>query len=312
MRPDVKVESTIRVSSEFEAPPGLAAVGVFERIDAANEAGLAVLAMGEAYWTLLDGERYVLCVEGRALGPVRAELAAMARLGGARRRPAPKGDEDFSFGGISFLVYGLLLVGFFGLQQSAAWTERGINDSVAVFQSGEIWRTVTALTLHADLLHLVSNLVAGTGFGLLVARCFGAGPGWLLILCSGTAGNLLNAWVHFPEVHRSLGASTAVFGALGLLTGFGIHGAMRAPARRFSVPAWAVPALGGMTLLGLLGMGDIRVDVAAHLSGFLCGGLLGWVATAGRAVLRGRRWLHRCAAAAALGLPFLAWIPCLP
>jgi hypothetical protein len=36
-----------------------------------------------------------------------------------------------------------------------------------------------------------------------------------------------------------------------------------------------IPFFGGLTLLGLFGVGDGNVDVAAHISGFLCGVVLG-------------------------------------
>jgi membrane associated rhomboid family serine protease len=144
---------------------------------------------------------------------------------------------------------------------------------------GEWARAVTALTLHADSVHLLSNLVAGLGFGFCVARYFGSAWGWGLILLSGALGNSLNAWVYFPEPHLSVGASTAVFGALGLLTGAGSWHALLGPRLRWSVPRWFVPLFGGITLLGLTGLGRGMgvVDVAAHISGFLCGGLLGWM-----------------------------------
>ena len=53
----------------------------------------------------------------------------------------------------------------------------GRIDAVSIVARWELWRAVTALTLHGDVVHLVSNLVAGAGFALLVARFFGAGMG---------------------------------------------------------------------------------------------------------------------------------------
>ena len=43
------------------------------------------------------------------------------------------------------------------------------------------------------------------------------------------------------------------------------------------MPRWLLPALGGLTLLGLLGVGEGPVDVAAHISGFLCGIGIGFI-----------------------------------
>jgi len=121
----------------------------------------------------------------------------------------------------------------------------------------------------------------------------------------------LNAWVHYPEAHLSIGASTAVFGALGLITGVGLWIALLQPAERWTMPRWLLPAFGGLTLLGLLGIGDgldMRVDVAAHLSGFLCGGLLGFVCATRQAAFvrldRYGRWLGLLT----LTLVGLAWL----
>jgi membrane associated rhomboid family serine protease len=144
--------------------------------------------------------------------------------------------------------------------------------------STEWWRAVTALTLHGDVVHLVSNLVSGIGFALFVARFFGAACGWCLILLAGALGNALNAWIHYPDPHFSIGASTAVFGALGIITGIGIWAALVQPKERWTMPSWLLPAFGGLTLLGLLGVGDgltERIDVAAHISGFFCGAWIG-------------------------------------
>jgi membrane associated rhomboid family serine protease len=47
----------------------------------------------------------------------------------------------------------------------------------------------------------------------------------------------------------------------------------------WAMPRWFMPIFGGITLLGLIGIGDGSldglVDVAAHISGFFCGLLLG-------------------------------------
>jgi len=55
----------------------------------------------------------------------------------------------------------------------------------------------------------------------------------------------------------------------------GVWAAVSAPDRRLLLPRWLLPLLGGLTLLGLFGVGEGNVDVAAHISGFLCGVVLG-------------------------------------
>jgi membrane associated rhomboid family serine protease len=263
---------------EFSPPKGLEAVAVYDDVDAANEAGLAILAMGKPYWTLLHQSRYVLCVFSTDEGSAITELRAVAALETSRRNFGRLDFHVFSFSFFSFGLFGLILIAFFVGQQAGGLLEAGRVDSIRMVEQSEWGRALTALMLHGDSVHLVSNLVAGVGFAFLVARFFGAAAGWLLILLSGCAGNALNAWVHYPDPHFSIGASTAVFGALGLLTGVGLWVAIAEPRQSWSVPRWSIPIFGGVTLLGLIGMGDGigLVDVAAHISGFLCGGILGF------------------------------------
>jgi len=262
----------------FLPPEGLDAVAVYGDFASVSDAGLAILAMGKAYWTFAHEGRYVLCVSEVDAEMVALELHAISLLavprtfGGTRFR-------DFSFGYLSFGFYAAILIGFFVWQQGGGLLEAGRGDAVAMMEDGQWPRAVTALMLHGDVVHLVSNLVAGVGFAFCVARFFGAASGWVLVLLSGVLGNALNAWVYYPEAHYSIGASTAVFGALGLLTGAGLWVALAEGKSTWAVPRWFVPIFGGITLLGLIGIGDGAldgiVDVAAHISGFLCGLIIG-------------------------------------
>lgn len=292
----------------FEAPEGLSAVGNYEDARTAHEAGLAILAMGRAYWTLVYGERYVLCVRSADAAAAERELAEVARLrrGGARRAGAVFTEHEV--GRWSFALYVAVLIAGFAAQRAWAIDAAGRTDALAIIDGGEWWRAVTALTLHADIVHLVSNTVAGAGFAIFVARFFGAAAGWLLILLSGVAGNLLNAWIHFPEPHLSIGASTAVFGAVGLLTGIGIWAALAEPRTRLTIPRWLVPVLGGLTLLGWLGVGDYRTDVAAHICGFLCGTVFGVAGAFARRAIGRLQPVRACFGALPLVVVGGAWL----
>lgn len=266
--------------AEFEVPEGLVVVALHTDFAESSEVGLAILAMGDAYWTLVHEGAYVICVDQHREVPIREELAAYELVRKKRLSPLPLRIHEFRFSGWSFAAYCVLLIVVFSLQGAYDLTSYGRVDAEAMIDQGQWWRALTALTLHADVVHLVSNLVAGMGFAFFVARFFGAVAGWGLILLSGCLGNLLNAWVYYPEAHFSIGASTAVFGALGLLTGIGVWVALAEPDQRWTLPRWLVPVFGGFTLLGLIGVGDGLVglvDVAAHISGFLCGMALGLV-----------------------------------
>jgi membrane associated rhomboid family serine protease len=292
---------------DFEPEDGLVAVAVFHDYHQAGEAGLAILAMGNAYWMIVHETQYVICVMEENAIAVRAELDELAALELEQGHRTPFEYQEFEFGWFSFALYALVLISCFVWQGRMDIVPAGQVDSVAIVDHAQWWRAATALTLHADVAHLASNLIAGLGFAFFVCRFFGAGPGWLLILLSGIAGNLLNAVVYHPEAHYSIGASTGVFGALGLLTGVGLWGALLDPGRRLTLPRWLMPVFGGLTLLGMFGVGDGNVDVAAHISGFICGVFLG---TMGACVQPWfvilQRWSLLCGAVC-IALIVLAW-----
>ena len=137
-------------------------------------------------------------------------------------------------------------------------------------QHGQWWRALTALTLHLDPAHLLTNIGAGVWFGYLAGRLLGPGVAWALIVLGAGAANLLEAALAVPE-HVSVGASTAVFTALGLLAVTSWR------TRRASARHWALglsPLVAGVVLLGWLGTSGEHTDIMAHLAGFAVGGAL--------------------------------------
>jgi rhomboid protease GluP len=160
--------------------------------------------------------------------------------------------------------------------------------------AGEWWRTVTALTLHWDLDHLGGNLVFGAFFGFYIGRYLGRGIGWLSVLGAATLANVLAALLLEPG-HTSLGASTAVFAALGILTAYTWRrGYLRETPWRWRI----APIVAGLGLLAFTGAGGENTDVFAHLAGFVAGfgtglGLARWLTLAR---LKSRRTQRVCAA----------------
>jgi membrane associated rhomboid family serine protease len=148
------------------------------------------------------------------------------------------------------------------------WVEAG-SANAALIQAGQWWRLVTALTLHSDSAHLLSNLTIGGVFIYFLCRDLGSGLSWSLILGAGVLGNLVNAWVH-PPGHISVGASTAVFGAVGILAAISMVRYRHQLRRR-----WGLPIAAALALLALLGTEGKQTDIAAHLFGFFYGLSLG-------------------------------------
>ncbi len=151
----------------------------------------------------------------------------------------------------------------------SAYGARGSAESARI-RAGETWRAVTALTLHADFGHVLGNALAGALFLAAVFHLFGFGFGGALVLAAGALGNLANAFVQAPD-HSTIGASTAVFGALGLLVG---HALGRPRATRQERPAW-MPIGAALALLAMLGSEGERVDLWAHGFGLAAGVALG-------------------------------------
>lgn len=149
------------------------------------------------------------------------------------------------------------------------WVERGAADATRIL-AGEWWRSVTALTLHADLGHVLSNAVSGAFFLTALGRTLGPGLALGLAVLCGAVGNLANAWMHGGD-HVSLGASTAIFAVVGLLAGQAVSRRERLGTR--GRHAWA-PIGAGIALIAMLGTGE-RADLGAHVWGFACGGATG-------------------------------------
>jgi len=167
----------------------------------------------------------------------------------------------------------------------------------AAIRAGEWWRALTALTLHADAAHVLGNAVAAALLVSVVCQALGLGVGLGLVLLAGTLGNLLTA-VAQRGPHVSVGASTAVFGAIGILAALRVvtPGRVRLGARR----PWVILAA-TLVLLVLFGVGP-DVDVLAHLFGLLAGLGVGYLGalSARRPPTPTVQWLLAILAAAAL------------
>ena len=221
-------------------------------------------------------------------------------------RDAPPAVIPFGGAGLGAGIYAavLLLTAYCaGIQWLGMdWLESGALEPQA--GAGEWWRAVTALTLHLDQAHLLGNLLFGVGIGILAGRVFGPGLAWASILGASAVANYLDMLIS-PSTHRAVGASTAVFAALGLLAGFAWR--QRLTLRERFRYRWA-PLFAGVCLLGFLGAGGEHVDVLGHALGFATGIALGWIYARANVPREPRQWPATCAGAAALGLIAAAWI----
>jgi rhomboid protease GluP len=129
------------------------------------------------------------------------------------------------------------------------------------------------LTLHLDQEHLLGNVLFGVVAGIAASRLLGPGVAWASIVAAAALANYTEALIT-PIAHRAVGASTAVFAALGMLSGMAWR--QRLTLRERLWYRWA-PLIAGICLLTLLGAGNAHVDVLGHALGFLFGLGVGWI-----------------------------------
>jgi rhomboid protease GluP len=184
-------------------------------------------------------------------------------------RPSPRSPTLlFHWGALGWGAL-ILFVDAWSRIAGPAIREAGLMNNAAVLQ-GEWWRLFTAITLHADLAHLMANLTTGVILlGLAMAR-WNAGTALLAAWCAGAFGNLAGLFLH-PANHLGLGASGIVMGALGLLA----TASWRHHEPHVSTPGLLLRGLLGTVLLFILIGVNPSSDVVAHLGGFVGGLALG-------------------------------------
>lgn len=169
----------------------------------------------------------------------------------------------------------------------------GAQTSAAVW-TGDWWRLVTPLFLHAGLTHLAFNMWALYSLGPFVERFFGRLRFLGIYLTAGLAGNVLFLLVGDPFV-PSVGASGAIFGLFGALVVFGLM------HRRYLRPSFWRSVLVPIAINLAYGLVAPGINNWAHL-----GGLAGGMAAAAAMGLPGRRPLLPRWAGPALAVLLLA------
>ena len=248
-----------------------------------------------------DGNQWFLVVDAReepraleAIGLYRAEST-----GWRWRQELVWPKMVFHWGALPWCL-GLVLFHLLEERRGLDLHPAGMVDSGAVM-NGQWWRLFTAVTLHADVAHLAANASIGLLlFGLAMAR-YGFGWGLLASFLAGAAGNLFSIGLS-SELHRSLGASGMVMGALGLVAAQ-THGQFRHGPWRLAYAG----VLTGVLLFLLLGASP-HSDVAAHLGGFVAGLIQGALLARVSQTTLEKRGPNLAALGALLGLILYAWM----
>jgi rhomboid protease GluP len=159
--------------------------------------------------------------------------------------------------------------------------QAGLADT-GLINHGQWWRLFTATYLHGDVAHLAMNSSIMMIFGGLAMARFGVAWAWVAVCLAGAIGNLPALWV-FPSLHRSLGASGMVMGALGMSAMHSLS-LLRLSLRAYKPLLKSI--MGAILLFILFGL-DPNSDILAHSGGFIGGMVLG-----GLLVLAPSSWLR--------------------
>jgi rhomboid protease GluP len=255
--------------------------GVYVSADDAFQHSLVVLAMGRACWIVADERGHRLLVEPGPLTEVRRQLASFDHES-TRGPPKPFRDPAASRRGelLTPLLWAMLTLAiFWGEPTHPQWITVGELDPQAIFGRHEWWRPLTALFLHADAAHVLSNGLSGMFVFAAVTTAFGRARGWTLLAIAAIGGNIASAAVNHATDYHSIGASTAVFAAVGLLTGRAVRLLFHLPTA-YRTRAMFVPFATGAVVLALYGVGgSAHIDVGAHLTGFVAGVMVALVGT---------------------------------
>ena len=122
----------------------------------------------------------------------------------------------WGFFAINFLL-GVLLIILNASQKRELLLDFGAMYSPLIV-SGEYWRLLTAMFLHAGFIHLLFNLIGLVIFGRINERLFGRVKFFGLYVLTGISASSTSYL--FNDVGISIGASGAIFGMMGAMISF--------------------------------------------------------------------------------------------
>ena len=209
--------------------------------------------------------------------PVGIKCPDHAGVGAARRGPSPQRTARQARGKVAgldapatvALVAINVLVYVVTVYQGAGISAPGgplFSDGALVgaliYTDGEWYRMVTAMFLHASLLHLAFNMVALYWLGTVVEQALGTWRFLLIYFVSGLAGSA-GALVFSNPGAVTVGASGAIYGIMGALLVLEYR----------ATGSFAGPVLGFIVLNLALTFAIPNISVGGHLGG-LAGGIL--------------------------------------
>lgn len=168
-------------------------------------------------------------------------------------------------------------------------------------QSGEVWRFITPMFLHASLWHLLLNVYFQLRMGFPLEATYGLPVMSLIYFVSGIGGTLFS--VALAPCHLSVGASTAGFGLIGVQMAemaLAWHILTNKDQIIFNVATFIL-----ISVLFAANPGSV-IDWRGHLGGFIAGFSLGVLFSKLETPPRWLKPMGRSLAGLVLGALFLA------
>lgn len=216
------------------------------------------------------------CVNCGAISPhaVVADERARAERRFAQAFFARATPVTYALLAINIGVFALMAIVSRGSSEPASLIAFGAKTN-ELLRSGEWFRLVTPIFIHAGLLHLLSNSYALWAVGPQVEKLYGSARFLLIYMLSGVggvAGSFLGQVIwRRPDV-PSVGASGAIFGLFGVLAVFGYRYRHELPpAFRRALGAGVLPVI---VVNLFIGFSVPFIDNAAHIGGLITGAIL--------------------------------------
>lgn len=159
-----------------------------------------------------------------------------------------------------------LMVFLYGVLHSNDELINMFGNNYELVQNGEFYRLFTCMFVHADILHILFNMIALYSIGPVVERYYGKSKFLLIYLVSGLLGSIFSG-VFMTADSISIGASGAIFGLLGSICYFTYY--YRATLQGI-LRGSIMPVIIINLVIGFL---SSSIDLSAHIGG-LIGGIL--------------------------------------
>lgn len=151
-----------------------------------------------------------------------------------------------------------------------AFAEKFIFAPMEILACKQYYRIFTSAFLHADLRHLLYNMVSLFLFGRIMETAVGSGEFLLIYFASVVGGSLLSLWLHRNHDYRAYGASGGVCGVVFSYIAMDPNSTIFAHMF-LPMPAWAYGILFLIGSYFALKQGTDNIGHDAHIGGAVIG-----------------------------------------